>query len=345
MGILDFLRKPGAALAVTAPGTVFPWSNPSNSLSTIAYSDIYGPDSEVIDRAAALTIPAVSRGRNLLAGTIAGLPLRATRNGAPIAVQPAWVYRTDSDVSPYHRMSLTVDDLVFYGWSAWAVSRDARGQVLDAMRIPRERWTTDAKGAVLVDGKPVAADEIILIPGPGEGLLATAQRTLSGAISLERAWIGRIKNPIPMVELHEVDGQAQLTEDEITELIEAYSRARNSPDGSVSFTDHRIDLRIHGEVQADMFEAARNYSRLDIAAAMGIPGAVLDATTSTASLTYSTQEGQRNEFLDFSIRPYLDAISARLSMDDVCPRGQAVRFDLGDLLTTTPAPLSAPTED
>ncbi len=345
MGILDFLRKPDAALSVAASGIAFPWNGSPNTLQSVAYSDIFHGESELIDRAQAMSIPAVNRGRNLLCGAIAGLPLRATRNGIPTATQPTWLYRSDSDVSPYHRMSGTVDDLLFTGWAAWAVSRDARGLVIDAMRIPRERWSTDNTGAVKVDGKPVPSSEIILIPGPGPGLLETSQRSLRGAIALERAWIGRAQNPLPLVEIHETGSDSQLTEDEISELVQVYSAARTSPTGSVGFTDSRVELRVHGTVQADLFEAARNYSRLDLAAAMGLPGALLDATTSTASLTYSTREGQRNEFLDTSLRPYLDAIAARLSMDDVVPRGQAVRFDLTELTTPTTAPLGAPTED
>jgi phage portal protein BeeE len=71
----------------------------------------------------------------------------------------------------------------------------------------------------------------------------------------------------------------------------------------------------------------------------------MDASLSTASLTYSTQEGQRNEFADFTLPYWLEPIQQRLSLDDVVPSGQRVRFDLTDLYTTTPSPTGTITED
>jgi phage portal protein BeeE len=90
---------------------------------------------------------------------------------------------------------------------------------------------------------------------------------------------------------------------------------------------------------------ARNMARLDVANLTGVPAALLEGSVSTASLTYSTHEGQRNEFVDFALNPYIDAIASRLSQDDIVPRGQRVRFDLSDLYTTTPAPTGEPEED
>ncbi len=64
----------------------------------------------------------------------------------------------------------------------------------------------------------------------------------------------------------------------------------------------------------------------------------MDASLSTASLTYSTQEGQRNEFADFTLPYWMEPIQQRLSMDDVVLPGERVRFDLTELFTVPNSP-------
>jgi hypothetical protein len=49
-----------------------------------------------------------------------------------------------------------------------------------------------------------------------------------------------------------------------------------------------------------------------------------DSTASSQSLTYETQEGQRSDFYEFDLPFWTTPITARLSMDDVTPRGQRV---------------------
>jgi hypothetical protein len=71
----------------------------------------------------------------------------------------------------------------------------------------------------------------------------------------------------------------------------------------------------------------------------------MDASLSTASLTYSTQEGQRNEFADFTVPYWTEPIQHRLSLDDVLPQGQRIRFDLSDLYTNPQNPISPIVED
>jgi phage portal protein BeeE len=100
-----------------------------------------------------------------------------------------------------------------------------------------------------------------------------------------------------------------------------------------------------GQAEPSLLIEGRNFLRIDIGAFLGIPASLMDASLSTASLTYSTSEGQRNEFADFTLPYWLEPIQHRLSLDDVVPTGQRVRFDLSDLLTTTPSPTGPPTED
>lgn len=356
MGILSALRltKQVEGFTASATGLVSglpsgttairsPWTE--GQLQQIVWSDILGVQASTPNRAEAMTVPAVAKARQVLAGTIARLPLRAMRSGdvLPAEEQPSWLYRTDGPTSPWHRMAWTVDDLIFRGWSLWAVERGTDRAILNAVRVPPEWWKFDADGHIEIHGTRVPNDQVILIPGPSEGLLDFAATTIRAARSLELAWAGRIRNPIPAMELHQTT-QDTLTDEEAKGLVDAYSKARLDPNGAVVYTPFDVELRPHGTATADMFIEARNAVRLDVANFTGLPGAALDGSLSTASLTYVTQDGKRSELAE-AVQLWTGPIEARLSQDDVVPRGQRVRFDTSDLTTVAPSPTGPTVED
>lgn len=344
MGIFDTFRRARKLTTYATPATVglvTPYE--SAALARIAWSEHFNGANGVVNRNGAMQIPAIAKARNVLVGVGAGLQLREFEGETD--VDQAWLYRTGGDVSPWHRMAYTLDDLIFYGWSLWAVDRDSDGQITDAARVPFERWSADSQsGGITVDGKPVRADEVILIPGAFEGIIEAGADTIRGAHALQQAWIGRAQNPIPLIELHQTTDD-ELEDDEIDVLLEEFSAARTSPTGAVGFTDHRVEVRVHGAVSTDLFEEGRNAIVLDVARLTGLPAALLDGSLSTSTLTYSTQEGQRNEFADYTLPMWLAPIEARLSMDDVCKPGRRIRFDRSPITTTEQPAIPAPIED
>lgn len=351
MGILSALRltKSVASSSLVAPsaqrGIRSPWTQ--GQLSQVVFADVFGLDTLLVSRAEAMKVPSVAKARHTLVGAMAGMPLRALAGETLLENQPTWLYRTNGAISPWHRMAWTIDDLLFGDWSLWAAARGADNALLDTERIPLEWWRFTAEGGVEVLNPHTGtfyeppASELILIPGPGACLLENAATTIRAARSLETAWAGRIKNPIPASELHQVTDDV-LTDEEITDLIDTYCDARNDPNGTVVYTPNSIELRTHGESSADMFTEARNAVRLDVANFTGLPGAALDGALATASLTYVTQDGKRSELAD-SIDLWTGAIEARLSQDDCVPRGQRVRFDKGN--SFTPSPTGPTVED
>jgi phage portal protein BeeE len=56
----------------------------------------------------------------------------------------------------------------------------------------------------------------------------------------------------------------------------------------------------------------------------------------SASATYSNVSQERRSLVDFSLKPFMSCIEERLTMNDVTPRGQKVRFDLDDYLRGNP---------
>lgn len=350
MGTLRNLLT-GKLPVVGAPiGTGFtsPGATPTVGVHELVWADYFQGEIGDSNRAAAMQVPAISRARSILVGVIARLPLVAhdAATGERLAEQPAWLTRTSSPTPIWHRMAWTIDDLLFYGASLWTVEREggANGPIIDAARVPRELWSIDPhRGAIQVGGQDVAASQVIYIPGGDEGLLVKGGPSIKGARAIERAWVGRVQNPIPLMVLRQATDE-QLEDDEIDELVSTWAAGRTSPTGSVGFLDSRVSLETHGEVTTDLFESARNASVLDLARHTNVPAALLDGSMSTATLTYSTAEGKANEFWDYSIPIFTDPIEARLSQDDLTPEGVAIRFDRTAALRL-PQPVTTPVTD
>lgn len=349
MGIRSALRLTAAAQSLPLTphradvGVLSPWQ--TGTLSSLVWADVIGATPTIVTRAEAMTVPAVVKARQTLVGQLAGLPLRAMRGAdvLPDAEQPSWLYRTDGIVSPWHRMAWTIDDLLFTGWSLWKVTRGADRAILTADRVPVDEWKINADNQVVVQGARASADDVILIPGPAEGLLTYAARTIRAYRRTEDAWQGRVRNPIPLVELHQLTDDV-LEDAEIIKLIDDYAAARSDVNGAIAFTPSSIELRAHGEADPSMLIEARNALRVDVANMTGLPAAALDGSVAAASLTYVTQEGKFSELAE-GLRLWAEPIEARLSQDDCVPRGQRIRFDTGDRFSLPPSPTGPEVQD
>lgn len=343
MGLRDWLTRDArtAAYAASAvPGITSPWAG--SPATSVVWSDIFGHDAPVPNRAEAMQIPAIAKARALIIGTLARQPLAKFQGETRVDAEP-WMYRTNGAVPPQTRMAWTLDDLIFYGQSLWGVERGARGEVLDAWRIPIEEWEVTPDLEVRVQGQQATADQVIFFSGPQDGLLEMAKNGIRAAKDMEGAWAQRVRSPLPMVVLKGKDSTLTLDEDEIAGLLRDWEKARQQ--GGTAYLPPELDLETPGTVTSDLFIEGRNASRLDVANWLCIPAALLEGSTATASLTYSTQEGHRNELVDYSLAFWATPIEARLSMDDVVPRGSRVAFDLTYFAHPT-TPASGPsTED
>lgn len=356
MGLLNLLTgklpKINSSFGV---GLSSPLGGPTTSIHELVWADFFQGEIAETTRSAAMQIPAISRARSVLIATVAPLPLRAYdaaevaaaelegRDPEPLPDQPKWLTATSGPTPTYHRMVWTLDDILFSGASLWTVRREG-GVIVDAARVQRDRWSIDdTNDEILVDQRAVSADSVLYIPGSDEGLLLKGGPSIRGARAVERAWVGRAQNPIPLIELHQLSDD-EIDDDEIDDMIDAWATGRTSPTGAVGFTDNRVELRVHGDVATDLFEGARNASVLDLARHTNMPASILDGSQSTATLTYSTQEGKSNDFWAFTVPVYTSPIEARLSQDDVCPEGVAIRFDRTSAIRL-PQPVTSPVTD
>lgn len=332
------------AVVLNPPALASPWT--SGQLSRVVVSELAGLRPDVITRASLMRIPAVNRGRGLVCGTLARHPLSLWQDTLPEATRLApaqWMTSTATGQAPALRALWTLDDMAFGGLAVWAVQR-VDSNIVDAIRVPPERWTIHGNSSIAVDGDVASAEEILIFEGPQEGLVTLAEDSARGSRDLSNAWRQRVAAPVPMVTVRQTDMNVHLTDDEIDSLIKDVEAAR-SKSGTV-FVPEGFEIDAPGAATApDLYVAGRNAERLDWANHWHLPASMLDGSTSTASLTYSTAEGKRSEFLDYTLAYWAMPYEARLSQDDVTPEGTFVRVDLSALATPTQPGTNPATED
>jgi len=328
-------------------GIVSPWS--TGELADYApWADLF-PDATwlgPVTRAEALSVPAMAKACLLVTAQIGRLPLRTYRDAAEIPA-PTWAYSTAGQLHPGQRMSFTILDLILDGWSLWALERSpANGAVLAAEWMPYTSWDFDADGFVVnADGQKIPADRACLFRGPHDGVLTLGAATIRGARDLESAWIKAARNPIPATVLHNTTDD-ELTASEISELLTAWRNARRDPDGALAYLPAAVTLEEHGELVPTVLVEARNAVAVDIARLVGVPAVALDAGLLQTSLTYQNSAAITGTQLPlYGLTPYADAVSWRLSMDDITPRGTRTALDMSSVLAAVALPDQPETRD
>lgn len=296
-----------------------------------------------VSRDLAMSIPTISRARDILCGTIGTLPLVTfdkltnTRVGnRQLIDQP------DPAIPRVNTIAWLADDLKFYPQAFLQVLdvSPADGRPYRARRIDPRRVTPqiDSTGYMIrgwmVDGKLVPAsglNSLIVFNAIDEGVLSRGSQTIRTALALESAAYNMANEPAPMIHINNKGMNA--TEDEVDGLLSVFKRSRKT--SATAYTEGDIDLNVLGWDSAQMqLVEARSHTALECARLMGLPSSFVSAEST--SMTYSNTLQERRSLLDFGMSSTIRIIEDRLSMDDVTPRNQVVRFDLNAFLRGTP---------
>jgi hypothetical protein len=374
VGLFAALRPGIGAAELTAAATLAdpyvtpvafgsPWA-PTSHLASVVMEDLLGLTERPLSRGDAMRIPAVARARHIIAGTLARIELRAYRGESttPLdrAAEPSWIRSTDGAVSPLHRMLWTVDDLLFHGWSLWRITARAAdtdgGFPLRMERVPMGQWQLEPDTSrvliyTLTDARvgwqwtPAPARSVVLIPGGHEGLLADAGPALRHALDLQKSAHNAARHPSAYLGLKQTSGtplkrhSEDTTETTVETILRDWRNARNNPEGGGVAWLGGVEAVELGAFDAHLLESGRNAAAVDVARHASIPADLIDATVTESSLHYSTSRDNDRRFIDYGLGLYMGAISARLSQDDVTPRGQRIAFDLEQWLRgAAPAP-------
>lgn len=326
VGFLDWLGFGRRDLAVT-DGVLSPWADDSH-LADVTWANLISWESAhmPVTRAQAMAIPTVARGRQIITGQVARLALASMTGDEPSAQVPAWISQPERHRARALTLTWLVDAMIFYG-RGWLVctERYATGWPARWEWVPEHLIDQTPDGRPLVAGRALDPRDVVRIDGPHEGLLAYGQEPLRDARAARRAAGRAMNNPVPSIELHQIAGD-KMSEPEITSLINRWAEARAGKNGGVAFTNKSLEARVHGQAAEQLLIAGQNASALDLTRAMNLPAWAADVSVSGSSLTYTNVAARAQELLDITLAPYLDAITGRLSMDDILPRGTWCRF-------------------
>lgn len=300
-------------------------------------AELFGADADrlPLTRDLAMTVPAVARARNVLAPTAGRLPLRVYRGAVEVTERTCLDQPETVAARPrFVTILWTLDQMLFHGRAWWiVVERYAdTGAPRSFEWVPE--WNAKVENGQLVatqDGRHprIDAADVVRIDAPHEGILNYGSDAIRQALRLDRAALRIADNPVPAIELHQTTPD-QLDQDEKDALIAGWIKARRQT--GVGYTNAAIETKVHGLNPEQLIIEGRKFAALQVARMIGVPAWVVDVGVEGSSLTYSNVPSRSRELVDYALTPYLAAIEARLSMDDVLPRGQWCRFDLDDLL-------------
>lgn len=347
MGIRDSLRLVKNAELLPAYQDVYAQLDPNVYGSTFGVASINVPFTW-ITRDEAMTVPAVARARNIVAGTLASLPLELYNSRDEELPKPRWMRQPDPNSAYGTMMAWTIDDLIFNGSSYWQIieiykedGRPSAFRYINFGRVtPQYNHDSTMVEGYLVDGVRVPNNglgSLITFQALDEGVLKRGASTIKTAIALEQAAKRSAEEPVPNGVLKNTG--MDLPEDQVMNLLARFKAARNTRATAYMTSNLEYQPMQFDNTQLQLVESRKAMQTM-VAQMMNVPAYLLDAETG-GSLTYNNAEGQKRYLVDFSLRNIITVLENRLSMDDITIMGQHVRFDLDDFLRGNPTERAA----
>jgi len=291
-----------------------------------------------INRLQAMSVPSVANCRNLIATTIAGIPLEIydLASGEEIPA-PVWLKQPDKRSPLSNTIAWTVDSLIFYGVAYWRVTevyaddgRPARFEWIqnDRVTVKLDQWNQNVE-YYMINNEKLPMDgvgSLITFQSLDQGLLLRAARTIKSAIDLELAVNVATQTPQPSGYIK--NNGADLPDDKVQGLLNTWRTARQNR--ATAYLTQTLDYVATQFSPKDMtYNESAQYLATQIARAMNVPTYMIDAEQLKSS-TYQNIIDARKDFLTYTLYPYIEVIQSRLSMDDLTPRTQQVRFAIDD---------------
>lgn len=337
------MKWPGpSAIAAREPATFATTLTPpiSSPAAVAAWLQGWGSDTwdtgdfatePVISRAAAITVPVVSAGRDLIVGTLAPLELQL-RKGEVNQPLPSLLQRPDPRMTRYEWLAWVLDDLIFEGQSVCLIrARDFGGfpsalERIDPLTLEHVKDDQWRAGDELV-----SASDLIRFGGGSDGVRYSGRRVLRTALRLEQAARIDAETPVPPVVLE--NSGPDLTDAQKTSLLDGWRKARQATGGGVGYLNQSMKATTLGWSSADrQLVEGRRYVAVEVARLLGLDASDLDAAMSGSSVTYQNTVSQVRNRLQ-RLAGYRAAIEQRFSMPDLTPRGYTVRIDTDPIST------------
>jgi len=298
-----------------------------------------------VSREDALSVPALMRCRNLLAGTIGAIPMELYKKSTNEAIgSPLWIEQPSYSQPRSVTIAFTVESLLLYSQAFWKCveiySEDGRPSRFEWIANNRVTATLDSTNTFVksyaVDGMTLPMDglgSLITFQSLLPGILTTGIQTIRAAIDVQKAAAVSASQPMPTGILR--NNGADLDPKEVSGLLAAFKSARNNR--STAYLTSTLEYVPVQFSPKDMMygEAIQNLAT-EIARLCNVP-AIYVSADQNSSYTYNNVQDERKQFLQLSLQPFISAIEDRLSMDDITARGNVVKFDIDkNFLRTDP---------
>ena len=293
----------------------------------------------------ALSVPTVSRARDLIAAMIGSLELKHYSkqwNGDSydevyLPTEP-WMDVPDPKVTRNFIMANTFSDLFFHGRAFWYVTtRYSTGLPASFTWLPAASISTPNQtgpqwfgqaDVILFNGLEIPTNDVIQFLSPIAGMLYTGGRAMSIAQHLDQAADRYATLETTPGYIRQVNGEP-MSGDELSDLAAGWAAARrNNAIGALNSFTEFIEYKTS---PAETVSAQRQYQALELARVANIPPYLVGVAT--GGMTYQNAQQARQDLYLFGARPYIDCIEQTLSAANVLPRNRYVEFNIENYLS------------
>jgi Phage portal protein len=294
----------------------------------------------------AMSVPTVSRARDLMASVIGCMGLKMYNeiwNGDEMEKMPlaprTWLRKIDPTLPNNFILSWTFDDLFFYGRAFWYItSRTADGFPASFTRLPAAMvQTLDQSGPVwfapskqiIFQGGELDPNDVVQFLSPIQGIVYQSTQAVATALKLEAARYRNSSSAIPAGILRQTGGEP-LSGQELADLAGAFNLARETNQTAAlnEFVTYTETLTSPDKM---LLIDSAEFQAMEMARLCNIPPYL--AGISVGSYSYQSSAESRMDLWTFGVRAYADCIAGTLSQNNVLPNGTYVEFDVEDYLT------------
>ena len=319
----------------------------NNTVTGVGAVGNYYNYNEGTQRNLAMSVPTISRARDLMASVISCMPLYMYKetwdDTAKMLVQEriaprSWTRRIDPALSNAATLSWLFDDLLFYGRAFLFVSsRYSDGLPATFSRLPAGSVTTldqqppvwfAPSNEVFFAGAQIPSEDLIQFISPVQGIIYQSEQCIATALKLEQARFRNSSSLQPAQVLKQTGGEP-LSAEELAALSASFDQARMT--NSTCAVNEFLDVLPQAATPDKMLLIdAANFQALEACRLTNIPSYL--AGISVGGYSYVSNAGARLDLWSFGVKPYAECIAQTLSMNNVTPQGTYVAFDIDTYL-------------
>jgi hypothetical protein len=333
--------SPEPTKAAAAGGTFYQNNNAGSQLVGQYYSYVEGTA-----RNRAMSVPTISRARDLMASVIGCMNLKMYNemwNGEEMEKMPlaprTWLRRIDPTLPNNFIMSWTFDDLFFFGRAFWYItSRTADGYPASYTRLPAAMvQTLDQAGPVwfapskdiVFNGGGLDPNDVVQFLSPIQGIIYMSEQSVATALKLEGARYRNSSSAIPAGILRQTGGEP-LSAQELADLAASFNAARETNQTAAlnEFVTYTETLTSPDKM---LLIDSAEFQAMEMARLCNIPPYL--AGVSVGSYSYQSSAEARMDLWTFGVRAYADCIAGTLSQNNILPNGSYVEFDVEQYLS------------